>query len=164
MSDGASFRSDAREQARSYQAARDLHITYQQGESPEPGTSPQLSLGHLLSCFADAPLPVSVLSPEAVATVRMPELPPDRVASELRALRDAAVDPGGADGDPDPPVVACVRPDAAALAESARELTDEARAQLCAYAAALLDHAMPRSLGGAVLDLFAPHAMELLWC
>ncbi|TJZ49677.1 tetratricopeptide repeat protein [Streptomyces piniterrae] len=166
MSDGASFRSDARDQAQSYQAARDLHITYQQGESP--GKPARFSLPHLLSCFADAPLPVSVLSPEAVAAVRMPGLSAERVASELDALRAASGAPSGADAEPAAapapgPPVACVRADPAAVTRAARELTDDARTQLSTCAAALLDHAMPRSPDGPELDLFAPHVMALLW-
>ncbi|MEU8912667.1 hypothetical protein [Streptomyces nigrescens] len=156
MSDGASGEAEAHDQARIYQAARDLHITHQHGDDRAPRTAPRLSLRHLLSCFDEAPLPLSVLSAEAFAAVRIPELPAERVAAEVRELADRA----GVAGEPPLP---CVRADAAAVAESARELTDEVRAQLCGFAAALLDHALLRSPDGAAPDLFAPHAMALLW-
>ncbi|MFF4698232.1 hypothetical protein [Streptomyces chattanoogensis] len=151
-SEEPSFRADGRDAARIYQAARDLHITYRRGsDSAAPGEVARLSLRHLLACFADAPLPVSVLSPEAVAAVRMPELPVERVAAELGALPDDAGD------------IPCLRPDPSALAASARELTDDQRGQLSTYAAALLDHALLRSPESPALDLLAPHAMALLW-
>ncbi|MFF4955428.1 hypothetical protein ACFY3Q_39415, partial [Streptomyces chattanoogensis] len=130
-SEEPSFRADGRDAARIYQAGRDLYITCPQGgDSPAPEEAARLSLRHLLACFADAPLPVSVLSPEVVAAVRMPELSVERVAAELGALPDDAGD------------IPCVRPDPAALAASARELTADQRGQLSAYAAALLDHAL----------------------
>ncbi|MEU9117642.1 hypothetical protein AB0D04_39410 [Streptomyces sp. NPDC048483] len=150
QADEASLRADAQDAARIYQAAHDLHITYRQDDSPAPGAG-QLSLRHLLACFADAPLPVAVLCPEAVAAARMPELPAERVAAELRALPHAAGE------------IPCVRPDPAALAESARELADDQHTRLATYAAALLDHALLRSPQGAALDLLAPHVMALLW-
>ncbi|MFI9052145.1 hypothetical protein [Streptomyces sp. NPDC053427] len=146
----ASLRADAQDTARVYQAARDLHLTYR-AESASPAPAARLSLLHLLACCADAPLPVSVLSPEAVAAVRMPELPAERVSAELRALPEAAGD------------VPCVRADPAALAASARELTDDQRTRLSVYAAALLDHALLRSPDGPVPDLLAPHVTALLW-
>ncbi|MGW1377538.1 hypothetical protein ACWD6P_25155 [Streptomyces sp. NPDC002446] len=180
MSDGASFRADAHERARIYQAARDLHI-HERGEARPAREGARLSLVRLLSCFADAPLPVSVLSPEAVAAVRMPELPVEQVAAELRKLPNVTGARGGAHGEPPVP---CVPAGAAAVAppqspsgpepasesesepESAGELTDGERTRLCTYAAALLDHALLRSPDGAspaLLDLLAPHAMALLW-
>ncbi|MFJ9854650.1 hypothetical protein [Streptomyces sp. NPDC101150] len=146
----ASFRADAQDTARVYQAARDLHITYLP-DSGAPGPAARLSLLHLLACCADAPFPVSVLSPEAVAAVRMPELSEERVTAELRALPHV------------PGEVPCVRAGPEALAAAARELTDDRRTRLSAYAAALLDHALLRTPDGPVPDLLAPHVMTLLW-
>ncbi|MFJ8673337.1 tetratricopeptide repeat protein [Streptomyces sp. NPDC093589] len=162
MNDGASFQADAREHARIYQAARDLHITYQQGDPPAAGTETPLTLAHLLSCFADAPLPAYVLSPEALAAVPVPGLTAERVAAELRALPSLTVDPDDAPGGPP---IDCVQPGEAASKTPPGELTDDMRMRLRAGAAALLDRAMLRSrpLEGTLLDLLAAHVRALLW-
>ncbi len=118
-----------------------------------------LSLRHLLSCFAEAPLPLYVLSPAAISAVGIPELSADRVAVELSEF---TVEPVTASGEPGEPRVPCIRVGAAAPVDSACETPDE-RARLCTYAGALLDHAVAAPPNDSSLPLLTPHVLALLW-
>ncbi|MCB5906524.1 hypothetical protein [Streptomyces pinistramenti] len=165
MSDGASFRADAHDNGRIQQAGRDLNITYGYG-TDEPGDEAPPAPEDLLAAFAAAPLPVHVLSPQALAAVPVPGIPAERLESAVRALPAAAAGPvadGGRDAGEAAPPVLCIRPDAAVAAQRARGLSEAARARLDACAAALLDRALLRVAEGPVPDLLAPHVRALLW-
>ncbi|MGW2325893.1 phosphorylase family protein [Streptomyces sp. NPDC001700] len=145
--------------AASHTSSDGVPPSQREGALSTPRKGPPLSVRHLLSCLADAPLPLYVLSPAAIASVGIPDLSADRVSADLSEFTVHSVTVSGRPGAPSVP---CVSRDAATQAETAREMSHE-HSQVCAYAAALLDHAVTVVPDGSTLRLLAPHAMALLW-
>ncbi|WP_399084515.1 hypothetical protein ACGH2B_04675 [Streptomyces sp. BBFR2] len=162
MGDTDSFRAEAGEGGRVHQAGRDLHIITYGGPAPgAAGPDAEAPPGpeELLARFADAPLPAQVLDAAALAAVPPPDPgpAPEALAAAVGTLAGAAVPalPPTAPEGTAPVRIRCLRPPAAPPGGPARPALD-------AWAAALLERALPRRTDDAALPLFAPHVRALL--
>ncbi|WP_399095185.1 tetratricopeptide repeat protein [Streptomyces sp. BBFR2] len=118
----------------------------------------------LLSCWGDAPVPLSLLAPSAVQTTQVPKLSPERIEAALHGLLSASlvslVDmPTGGGERP----IRCVTAHGLLLETVASGMPGELRTELSAAAAHLVNRAASDdAVTDAARRLAEPHLLTLL--
>ncbi|MEV0370418.1 tetratricopeptide repeat protein [Streptomyces sp. NPDC050636] len=127
----------------------------------ERGVPEAMATLRLLSCFADAPVPLLLLAPTALLTVQVPGLSAERVEAGLHGLISASlVDLVEVSTGQGRPHTRCVKAHGLLLETVAAALPADEREQLTEVAAKLVSRAV-REAGGES-TLVEPHLLRLL--